>query len=554
MKKAFTIKIPHSAKYKTTLMPVTTYLIKIPGLVRPDTYRSRLMSVFAGTFIAVVPVVAEESNDQIFQLAAFGDSPEAFEMDSRIPEVLTTTRLRQPKSRVPGTTTIITGEMIRDLGIMNLVEVFRLVPGMTVAEVGSNNPVTSYHGTVHYEQRRLQVQVDGRTSYRPNLSDMDWNTMPVPLELIERIEVSRGPNSAAYGINAFLGTINIITRAPEDTAGVETRAITGSRGYKRVFGSAGNVSGDYNWRLAYEKRKSDGFDEQVDDDIYYPFHDGYDINTFNYDSSLFLNSQYSLDLRGGVVDGVNEEDQIKNGKLGADDHPDIIVDDYYLQTRLNVTTSENHFYHVQASFQNYDRRQRWSICIPGDTFNNILQGNSFDLEPCTANEVDPFRANLNEDIEESRLEFEIQDTLLFNRDLKLVSGLGYRKDTYRSETYFNGRGNNYQSQVFANLEYSPLRWLTLNAGGNWEKPPPRTKATFHPGWRPTSSWPTTTRSDLSTPRQYAHRMRSNRIRTGPIVPGMFSHRTRFLKGNDSWSRIWSTPPRRRMVKHLKKST
>ena len=93
------------------------------------------MSVFAGTFIAVVPVVAEESNDQIFQLAAFGDSPEAFEMDSRIPEVLTTTRLRQPKSRVPGTTTIITGEMIRDLGIMNLVEVFRLVPGMTVAEV-----------------------------------------------------------------------------------------------------------------------------------------------------------------------------------------------------------------------------------------------------------------------------------------------------------------------------------------------------------------------------------------------------------------------------------
>ncbi|WP_379864956.1 TonB-dependent receptor plug domain-containing protein [Marinobacter sp. M5B] len=464
-------------------MSVTTYLIKIPGLVRPDTYRNRLMSVFAGTFIAVVPVVAavaEENNEQTFELAALGDSPEAFEMDSRIPEVLTTTRLRQPKSRVPGTTTIITGEMIRDLGIMNLVEVFRLVPGMTVAEVGSNNPVTSYHGTVHYEQRRLQVQVDGRTSYRPNLSDMDWNTMPVPLELIERIEVSRGPNSAAYGINAFLGTINIITRAPEDTAGVEARAITGSRGYKRVFGSAGNASGDYNWRLAYEKRKSDGFDEQEDDDIYYPFHDGYDINTFNYDSSLFLNSQYSLDLRGGVVDGVNEEDQIKNGKLGADDHPDIIVDDYYLQTRLNVTTSESHFYHVQASFQNYDRRQRWSICIPGDTFDNILQGNSFDLESCTANEVDPFRAYLNEDIEESRLEFEIQDTLLFSRDLKLVSGLGYRKDTYRSETYFNGRGNNYQSQVFANLEYTPLRWLTLNAGGNWEKTTTTDEGYFSP--------------------------------------------------------------------------
>jgi iron complex outermembrane receptor protein len=51
-------------------MSVTTYLIKIPGLVRPDTYRNRLMSVFAGTFIAVVPVVAavaEENNEQTFQ-------------------------------------------------------------------------------------------------------------------------------------------------------------------------------------------------------------------------------------------------------------------------------------------------------------------------------------------------------------------------------------------------------------------------------------------------------------------------------------------------------
>ncbi|WP_407657995.1 TonB-dependent receptor plug domain-containing protein [Marinobacter orientalis] len=410
-------------------------------------------------------------------------------MGSDIPEVLTTTRLRQPKSRVPGTTTIITGEMIRDLGIMNLVEVFRLVPGMTVNAVGSNQPVTSYHGTVHYEQRRLQVQVDGRTSYRASLSDMDWNTMPVPLDLIERIEISRGPNSAAYGINAFLGTINIITRAPEDTAGIELRAISGSRGYRRAFGSVGDTSEDHSWRLAYEKRKSDGFDEQVDDGITYPFRNGFDMNTFNYDSTLRISNNYDLDLRAGVVDGIDEEDARKNGKLGADDNPDILVDDYYLQTRLNVTTSERHFYHVQVSFQNYDRRQRWTICIPGDQFEQIINpdlnpdpGDSVveELRDCGPDETDPFRANLNEDIEESRLELELQDTLLFTPDLKLVSGLGYRKDTYRSETFFNGRGNNYQSRVFGNLEYTPREWLTLNAGGNWERTTTTDEGYFSP--------------------------------------------------------------------------
>ncbi|WP_372925858.1 TonB-dependent receptor plug domain-containing protein [Marinobacter sp.] len=464
-------------------MPVTNYLVKNPGpSTRARAAVALTLAILVGTLFTLATASAAESTDDSYDATAFGDAPEAFDMDSAIPEVLTTTRLRQPKSRVPGTTTIITGDMIRDLGIMNLVEVFRLVPGMTVDTVGSGQPVTSYHGTVHYEQRRLQVQVDGRTSYRASLSDMDWNTMPVPLELIERIEISRGPNSAAYGINAFLGTINIITHAPEDTAGVELRAVSGSRGYRRAFGSVGDTSDDYSWRLAYEKRKSDGFDEQEDDGKFYPFYDGYDINTFNYDSNLVFNSNYDLDIRAGVVDGIDEEDARKNGKLGGDENSDILVDDYYVQTRLNVSTSERHFFHFQTSFQNYNRRERVNVCIPQAEFSQILDPSSPtpDLTACTSNEIDPFRAILNEDTEESRLEFELQDTILFNPDLKLVSGLGYRKDTYRSETFFNGRGNNYQSRVFGNLEYSPFRWLTLNSGANWEKTTTTDEGYFSP--------------------------------------------------------------------------
>lgn len=469
-------------------MSVTNYPVKIPELrTRSGVLAHLFPTVVAIALATFATTTAAEDTLESYDPTGFDEFPETLDMASPIPEVLTTTRLRQPKSRVPGTTTIITGEMIRDLGIMNLVEVFRLVPGMTVDAVGSNQPVTSYHGTVHYEQRRLQVQVDGRTSYSPSLSDMDWNTMPVPLDLIERIEISRGPNSAAYGINAFLGTINIITRAPEDTAGVELRGISGSRGYRRAFGSIGDTNENYKWRLAYEKRKSDGFDEQEDKDAngdkqIYPFHNGIDINTFNYDSNLTLSDDYSLDIRAGIVDGVDEEDGRKNGKLGANDNPDILVDDYYLQTRLNVSTSERHFYHIQASFQNYDRRQRWSVCIPQDQFQDILDPNepTPDLRECTSSDTDPFRAILNEDNEESRLEFEIQDTILFSPDLKLVSGLGYRKDTYRSETFFNGRGNNYQSRVFGNLEYSPFPWLTVNSGGNWEKTTTTDEGYFSP--------------------------------------------------------------------------
>ncbi|WP_417514647.1 TonB-dependent receptor plug domain-containing protein [Marinobacter sp.] len=407
---------------------------------------------------------AQPLSDEADQIGFYGFNDE-------IPEVLTTTRLRQPKTRVPGTTTVIDGAMIRDLGIMSLVEIFRLVPGMVVGDVGSSTPVTTYHGTVHYEQRRMQVLVDGRTAHRATLSDMDWQTMPVPLELIERIEVSRGPNSAAYGINAFLGTINIITRNPADTAGAEVRVVGGSRDYIRTFASVGDVSDSYDWRLAFEKRKFGGFDYQLDEGYEpTPFHDGHNINIFNYDSRLKVNPNFNADFRAGIVDGINEEDIDKSGELGATDNPDIDVRDFYLQTQLNFTTSKTHFFHVQVNFENFNRRQRWPIEVPESVVNCLANGADVldDASNCFQPGGTPLTANVNSDSEDSRLEFELQDTLLFSEDLKLVTGLGYRKDTYRSETFFNGRGNSYQSRVFGNLEYTPIDWLTLNGGGNWE--------------------------------------------------------------------------------------
>lgn len=447
-------------------MPTQTPTLRIRSKVR-------LVALFS-LIVGSPALVASDDLDELWSeesVAGIGV------MDtSTIPEVLTTTRLRQPKTRVPGTTTIITGEMIRELGLLSLAEVFRLVPGMTVAAVGSNQPVVSYHGTVAYQQRRLQVLVDGRTAYMPSLADVDWNTMPVPLELIDRIEVSRGPNSAAYGINAFLASINIITLSPEDSAGTTVRVVGGDQGYRRITGTHGRSGDDYSWRLSYQRRESDGFDYQVfedpDDGRWRParFHNGFEFNQFNYDSILNIDDRNNLELRAGVTDGIDEKDRVKMGEgFGAQEDPDTIVDDYYLQARWNHQFSDRHRVHLQSSFQRYDRRQRWRACV------ELIPGQP---EAC---------GDINEDLKQQRLEFEIQDTLEVTPDLRLVSGVGYREDGYESETFFNGSGHIYQARVFANLEYTPVRWLTLNTGGNWEKSSlvddqffsPRVAANFH---------------------------------------------------------------------------
>lgn len=370
-----------------------------------------------------------------------------------VPEVLTTTRLRQPKSRVPGTTTVITGETIRDLGFVSLADVFRLVPGMTVASVGSNQPVVSYHGTVAYEQRRLQVLIDGRTGYQPSLADVDWNTMPVPLELIDRIEVSRGPNSAAYGNNAFLASINIITLSPENTAGTSLRVQGGGPGIRNYSAYTGQADDTYSWRLAWQNRQSEGYDFQYlrdsNDDLYEaPIRDGFQFNQFYYDGIVQPLPHHSLALRAGVTDGVDEDDPAKLGDdFGIQDDPDIDVRDYYLQARYGFSGVSNHLIEFQTSFQRYNRDQSWTSC-PED--------------------MPPLCASLNQNLTQQRLEFELQDTWEASPNVRLVSGIGYRDDGYESETLFGGSGNIYQSRLFANLEYTPLRWLTLNAGANWE--------------------------------------------------------------------------------------
>ncbi|GGC71161.1 TonB-dependent receptor plug domain-containing protein [Marinobacter halophilus] len=461
-------------------MSITNYLPENQSR-QPRTGLVFRLSLLASAIIGITATTASAAPaDQDFNAGfiSFGDD---------IPEVLTTTRLRQPKTRVPGSTTVITGDMIRDLGIMNLYEVFRLVPGMVVNFVGSHQPVTTYHGTVHYEQRRMQVLVDGRTSHKATLSDMDWETMPVPLEMIERIEVARGPNSAAYGINAFLGTINIITRDPADTAGVETRVVSGSRGYLRTFGSVGDAGPDVDWRLTYEKRKFDGFDYQVDGGERFPFRNGHDINSFTYDSRLKFHDQVDLELRTGVVDGTKYNDKDKTAELNPFDDPDIDVRDYYLQSKLNVRTSDRHFFHVMASVENFNRRQPYTISFPDEAVTCLENGTPLFRRdsnrdfPCYPDDA-PIAgfAEVDADSEDTRLEFELQDTLIINNDLKVASGAGFRKDTFRSETYFNGRGSNYQSRFFGNLEYTPLSWLTLNAGGNWERTSTTDNSYFSP--------------------------------------------------------------------------
>lgn len=75
---------------------------------------------------------------------------------------------------------------------------------------------------------------------------------------IERIEITKGPDSVLYGSDGFGGAINIITALPKEPFEADIRASYGSYNTQNYFTSLGGVSDRFIYYGAAEKVSSDG--------------------------------------------------------------------------------------------------------------------------------------------------------------------------------------------------------------------------------------------------------------------------------------------------------
>ncbi|MBS99974.1 MAG: hypothetical protein CMI01_15035 [Oceanospirillaceae bacterium] len=175
-----------------------------------------------------------------------------------IPEVTSATRLPQKLSDAPASMTVIDRQMIDAAGLQTLPDIMRLVPGFQSYMVGANRTSTSYHGASDDWPNRIEVMVDGRSVYLPLLSTVDWNTLAIGLEDVERIEVVRGSNVPTQGSNAFFGSINIITREPAAEHGTRVTATLGASDTRNGHIAYADVAGSLSYRIGINHRENDG--------------------------------------------------------------------------------------------------------------------------------------------------------------------------------------------------------------------------------------------------------------------------------------------------------
>lgn len=420
--------------------------------------------------------------------------PVATELEEEsYPTVITPARLRQSLADVPASVTVITGETLRQYGIRNVPDALRLVPGMAVTHATGPDYRINYHGTNMLSPRRMNVLVDGISVYRPAFSEVIWSQLPLVVEDIDRLEVTRGPNSAAYGPNSMLAVVNIITRHPRDVDRAFGAITAGSRSETELTARGAFNLGASSVSVTAHRRRDSGFDRLTQDPA---GHDGFSRSMVSLRSETPLSAQRSLGLRASVVDGVAQVPYADDYQVS---YPDRRFRDWYLGGTLTTQLSPHHDFVVRFDHASQRDRQDWRTCAPTVTLlpelfslwranpsyvdallrGALPSGGSSRDDALAAAAVVAIRAlgpramaptcvTANQDTRQWRSDLELQSTYVVSERLRFVAGGGLRHQGGQSETYLGGRLSSRLRWLFGNLEWRPINALTANLGGYYE--------------------------------------------------------------------------------------
>lgn len=207
---------------------------------------------------------------------------------------------------------VVSREEIRKAGSTSIMDALKLVPGVIVREQSNGNydiylrgmdnvpPNAPFDGN----STTTLVMIDNRPIYNYLKGGTFWETLPIDLNDVEKIEVVRGPAAALYGPNAVNGVINIITRQAEKK-GLYLIANTQQGSYNSVINNAsvGYNKGRWNGIVSANYQSRDRTQKS-----YYEF----------YRNQYLQNPAYFIGLLGDTVESrldMNQERAMK--KYGA---------------------------------------------------------------------------------------------------------------------------------------------------------------------------------------------------------------------------------------------
>nr|VFK67011.1 MAG: iron complex outermembrane recepter protein [Candidatus Kentron sp. UNK]VFK72455.1 MAG: iron complex outermembrane recepter protein [Candidatus Kentron sp. UNK] len=372
-------------------------------------------------------------------------------------EVTVTAEKRAEKLQdVPVSVTAFSDEAIVEMGIENTQDFINLTPNVTLDDVWSI-------GATQIAIRGITQLNNGDSPVAIVIDGVPQNNqMQFKRELfdIERIEVLRGPQGAAYGRNAVGGAINIITKGPtnKQEGYVKTGVFNGNG--KTMSGAVSGplIKDTLLYRLAGQYEKTDGIINNTFLDTPIDFYESTDLRA---QLRWLATDNFSLDLRYETSDlegGAIPSTQITGG--GTTDHSGIFVNPHNNTLGQGEREMDNFTVKADADFD-------------AGTLTYIL--GYTDLEEDYVGDGD-FRSDENrlqdQDIDIELLSHEVRWTSPDDQPFRWIGG-GFHQQTNRtvvsiSDTFMNDNDNTAWA-VFGQAEYDLTDRLELSGSIRYDQ-------------------------------------------------------------------------------------
>jgi outer membrane receptor protein involved in Fe transport len=195
--------------------------------------------------------------------AAFAQEADALAEEQRSGNqiIVTAQKVEQRLQDVPITISATSGERIKELGVTDLDELSRYVPGLLIQEQSANNPgivirgITSDSGSAQ-QGPRVTLYYNGVDISRSRGSYQ-------AIYDLERVEVIKGPQATLFGTASAVGAISLVSARPREGFSGE---VTGGYGNynQTLLGGFLNAGSDVlAGRIAFEWRTRDGYVENL---------------------------------------------------------------------------------------------------------------------------------------------------------------------------------------------------------------------------------------------------------------------------------------------------
>ncbi len=259
--------------------------------------------------LVVFSVLAGNAGGRASHNSAPGDATAALAemsieqlVNVEVDSVYGASRYEQKVTQAPSSVSIVTSADIKRFGHRTLADVLNSVRGLYV----SSDRNYSYLGVRGFLRpgdynTKVLLLVDGHPM-NDGVYDSAYygHASVVDVDMIDRVEVIRGPSSSIYGSSAFFGVINVVTRQGAQVNGGEISASTGSwDGYSGRFSYGRKVNADLQFLISGSVYSSEGADH-----LYYREFDPRVSNERRAANSGFadgLDGEEALHLNGSVT-------------------------------------------------------------------------------------------------------------------------------------------------------------------------------------------------------------------------------------------------------------